>query len=488
MSKDDSKLSAIERLMALFSQPTHDYRPATEIFLDLNVNRVADTLKLAQRGRERGAQNRPPSDAQTPDDVEHQIIERVEQHKQDAHSLFLDQNHTYDQRVAALNFEERFAVIQQAAPEAVGDFRAEAALGRDELFGLRRRVWDCERERDDFRARHKLVHAARLSTPAKTTFKIGLLAVMLVIEIVVNGVFLSKSNEAGLLGGAVQAVSFATLNIVASFLCGLVPIRLINRREIFLKFLGFISLIAYLAFAVALNLTLSHMREMPPTITGEIGHEVLLQLTQHPFVLNDVNSWVFFAFGFIFSIIAMADGLLFTDPYFGYGALEHRCIEAQNQYTDGKSSLIENLREIREKASDAMREAARDLSVRLGEYDAILSARGRLRQRFIEHQNQIERSARSLLSIYREANQSARTQSPPAHFSQPYNLEPITVGSEPSEAFREKVSRSIDETKKLLDGQIKDIHDVFTEAVATYREMDELIPETMSGTSPSKRP
>jgi hypothetical protein len=375
MSKDNSKPSAIERLLALFSQPTHDYRPATEIFLDLNVGRIADTLKLAQRGRERGAQNRPPSDAQTPDDVEHQIIERVEQHKQESHALFLDHNHTYDQRVAALNFEERFAVVQQAAPEAVGDFRAEAGLGRDELFNLRRRVLDSERERDHFRAKHKIVRPARLSTPAKTVLKIGLLAVMLVVEIVVNGVFLSKSNWAGLLGGAVQAVTFAALNILVSFLCGLLLIRLINRREIFLKFLGFISLIAYLAFAVALNLTLSHLREMPPTITGEIGHEVLLQLTQNPFYLNDVNSWIFFAFGFIFSIVAMADGLIFTDPYFGYGALEHRWIEAQHQYTDGKSNLIENLRQIREKASDAMREAARDLSVRLGEYDAILAAR-----------------------------------------------------------------------------------------------------------------
>ena len=40
----------------------------------------------------------------------------------------------------------------------------------------------------------------------------------------------------------------------------------------------------------------------------------------------------------------MADGLLFTDPYFGYGALERRCIEARNHYTDGKAQLIERLR------------------------------------------------------------------------------------------------------------------------------------------------
>src|SRR5262249_17484626 len=157
----------------------------------------------------------------------------------------------------------------------------------------------------------------------------------LVVEIVINGAFLSKSNAGGLLGGAVQAVSFAVLNIVASFLWGLVPIRLLNRREVFLKFLGFISLVAYLAFAVALNLTLSHLREMPPSITGGVGHEVLVQLTQRPLVLNDVNSWVFFSIGFVFSLVAMTDGLLFTDPYFGYGSLERRCIDARDQYTGG---------------------------------------------------------------------------------------------------------------------------------------------------------
>jgi hypothetical protein len=44
----------------------------------------------------------------------------------------------------------------------------------------------------------------------------------------------------------------------------------------------------------------------------------------------------------------------------------------------------------------------------------------------------------------------------PAYFSQPYKLERIIyVGNEPNEAFRERVSRSIEETKKLLDEQIK---------------------------------
>jgi hypothetical protein len=65
------------------------------------VNRIADELQLAKHGMERGKECRPDKDAQTFDDVEHQIIERVEAHKQDGHSIYLDQLHTYDERLTA---------------------------------------------------------------------------------------------------------------------------------------------------------------------------------------------------------------------------------------------------------------------------------------------------------------------------------------------------------------------------------------------------
>lgn len=487
MSATAATQSPIARLLASLSQPQHLYQPSTEIFLDLNVDRVADALQLGKRGHERGAANQPAADAQTLDDIEHQIIERVENHKQVAHSLYLEHLHTYDVRLAALNFGERFAIIQQAAPEAVGDFRAEAALARDELFGLRRQVYDSEQEREHFRARHKITRPARLSSPQKTLLKIGVLAVLFAIEVIINGSFLSQSNEQGLLGGAVQAVSFAALNIVASFLSGLVPIRLINRRKLLFKLVGLLSFVAYLIFAVALNLTLAHLREMPPTLSGDIGHEVLVRLLKDPMGINDVNSWVFFGIGIIFSLIAMSDGLLFTDPYFGYGALERRCIDARHHYTDGKAELIERLRDIRDAASEAMNGASRDLSVRRSEFDAILQARSRLGQRFIEHQNHIERSARALLAIYREANLSVRTTAAPGYFSKPYTLDRILyAGSEPSDSAREELRRSIADTQGLLTRQIQAIHEAFDEAVRSYREIDDLIPEGKSGAASVK--
>jgi hypothetical protein len=484
MSAAGTRPSAIARIRALLSQPTHSYRPATTIFLDLNVDRVAEELQLVARGTERGSQNRPTADAQTFDDVEHQVVERIEAHKQDSHAVYLDQLHTYDERVTALSFEERFATIQQAAPEAVGDFRAEATVGRDELFVLRRRLNETEIERERFRARHRIERPARLASPGKVVLKIGVLAILFIIEVVINGSFLAKANVGGLLGGAAQAVTFAALNIIASFFWGMVLIRLVNRRNYFLKLIGLLSFLAYLLFAVVLNLTLSHLREIPPSVSvsGDVGQEVLHRLLTAPYALTDVNSWVFFSIGLIFSLIAMADGLLFFDPYIGYAGLERRWIDASRQFANARSELIERLRDIREDATETMNEAARDLSVRRSEFDSLLQGRGRLAQRFSQHQNQIEQACRALLEIYREANRRARSSPAPDYFAKAYALERISyTGAEPDSSARENLRQMIADTQQLLSQQIKAIHDAFDNAVRTYREIDELLPEKKSG-------
>ena len=487
MSTAGPKRSAVSRLMDLVNQPRHDYKPGTEVFLDLNVDRIAAELQLVQLGAERGAQERPAQDAQAPDDVEHRIIERIEGHKQDAHSLYLEHLHTYDQRMAALDFEERFAVIRQAAPEAVGDFRAEAALGRDELFALRRRVVESEREREHFRTVHGLVRQARVSSTGSTVLKVGILALMFVIEVAVNGGFLAKSNPLGPLGGAVDAVSFAALNILASFLCGLVLVRLLNRRNLFLKFLGLIGFAGYFVFAAGLNLVLSHLREIPPSASGDVGQEVLAQMMRAPLLLTDVMSWVFFCIGIIFSLVAMSDGLLFTDPYPGYAGVEKRWHEADRKYREGKQELVDRLRMIREGAIEAMNAAARDLSVRRGEFDGILKGRSRLAQRFAEHQNHIGRTCNALLTIYRESNRRARHTAAPKYFDKPFEIERVILaGDGTDETARERLRQSIIESQQILEAQIKAIHDAFEASAKTYREMDELIPEDKGGAAPSQ--
>ncbi|MCP1830706.1 hypothetical protein J2R76_007406 [Bradyrhizobium sp. USDA 4532] len=482
MNHSEIRFSPIARLRALLNQPTHDYRPATTVFLDLNVDRIADEMNLTSLGKERGSQNRPASDAQTLDDVEHLIVERIEAHKQDSHTIYLDHLHTYDERITALSFEERFAVIQQAAPEAVGDFEAEATMGRDELFTHRRRLNESELERDAFRKRHHLERPARLLSSGTLILKVGLLAILFAIEVVVNAGFLAKSNTGGYIGAAIQAATFAALNILASFLWGLVLIRPVFHRNVLLKLVGVVFFLAYLAFAAALNLTLGHLREMRPELEGDVGQVVLHRLLTSPLDLTDVNSWVFISIGLVFSLVAMADGLTFFDPYIGYAGLERRWVEASQQFTNLKSDLIERLRDIRQDSTDVMNAASSDLSKRRADYDSILLGRSRLSQRFNQHQNQVEQAARALLGIYREANRKSRSTPAPAYFDKPFTLERITYAAgEPDSTARERLRQMIEETQGLLKEQVKAVNEAFERAMRSYREIDQFFPEDKNG-------
>jgi hypothetical protein len=470
--------SALARLVNGLKRQPHDFRPSLEIFPALNVDKIAADMALAKAGTERGARGEPTSDLSVRDDVEARIVEYVEAEKNAAHGVLLDELRTYKERLMALDFEGRFATIRQAAPSAVSEFRAEAAQGRDELHSLRRHLRDLELERDAFLRRHRLSRTARSATGGSLTLKVGVLLALFVFEVFLNGFFLAKGSELGYLGGAVEAFTFALLNVGVSFLIGAVGVRELNHRNYFRKLLGLISLLAYLALAIALNLALAHYREASGSLVSDAGREVLVRLRTMPLAISDLKSWLFFGLGLLCSLIAFADAFLIFDPYPGYGGLEKRRASAHNAYIKRKNDLIAQLLDIRGDAISILEDANRDLSVRRAEHDAILESRARLVRLFAAHQSHLDRAANALLAIYREANRRSRKTPPPPWFATPYALEKFPIDQELLESSAQgDLRRSIAESQNILVDQVHAIHAEFERAFATYREIDQLVEE-----------
>jgi hypothetical protein len=470
--------SALGRLLHGLRREQHDYQASLELFPALNIDRLAEDMRLAELGSERGSREEPPSDSAAFDEVENRIVERIETEKNAAHGLLLDQLRTYQERLSGLDFEGRFGTIRQAAPAAVTEFRAEAAQGRDELHSLRRHLRDLEMEHDEFRRRNRLKRTAHWASGGNLTLKIGILLALFVFEVFLNGFFLSKGSELGYLGGAVEAFTFALLNVVVSFLIAAAGVRQINHRNYFRKLFGLISFLCYIALALGLNLALAHYREASGSLVADAGREVLARLQTNPLGIADVKSWLFFALGLLCSLIAFADAFLVYDPYPGYAPLEKRRAEAHDAYIRRKNDLIAQLLEIRDEAIEALEEANRDLSIRRGEHDAILEGRARLVRLFAAHQSGLERTANALLSIYREANKRGRKTPAPHSFSTALPLEKIPVEQRLLEtSAREDLRRSITESQAMLAGQVEAIHAEFEKAFASYREIDELVEE-----------
>ena len=470
--------SALGRLLHGLKREQHDYQASLELFPALNIDKLADDMGLVMLGADRGSREEPASDSVVFDEVENRIVERVETEKNAAHGLLLDQLRTYQERLSGLDFEGRFGTIRQAAPAAVTEFRAEAAQGRDELHSLRRHLRDLELEHDEFRRRNRLKRTAHWASGGNLTVKVGILLALFVFEVFLNGFFLSKGNELGYLGGAVEAFTFALLNVVVSFLIAAAGVRQLNHRNYLRKLFGLISFVCYVALALGLNLALAHYREASGSLVADAGREVLARLQTNPLGIADVKSWLFFALGLLCSLIAFADAFLVFDPYPGYAPLEKRRAEAHDAYIRRKNDLIAQLLEIRDDAIEALEEANRDLSIRRGEHDAILEGRARLVRLFAAHQSGLDRTANALLSVYREANKRQRKTPAPLRFSTAFSLDKFPVEQSLLEtSAREDLRRSIAESQAMLIGQVQAIHAEFEKAFASYREIDELVEE-----------
>jgi hypothetical protein len=477
-AKELAANSALARLVGGLRREQHDYRASLEIFPALNIAKLGADLAVGKKGAQRGATEAPSSDSAVLDDVESRIVERLEAEKNSAHGILLDELQVYKERLSGLDFEGRFATIQHAAPAAVSEFRAEAAQGRDELHSLRRHLRDMEAERDEFRSRHRLTRTARWAAGGSLTLKIGILLLLFVFEVFLNGFFLAKGSELGYVGGAAEALTFALFNIGGSFLAGAVGVRELNHRNYIRKLFGLLSLLGYLTLAIGLNLALAHYREAAGSLVSDAGHEVLERLRAAPLGITNIKSWLLFGIGILCSLIAFGDSYLIFDPYPGYGMLEKRRASAYESYIRRKNELIAALLAIRDEAIEVLEEANRDLSVRRSEYDAIIEGRARLLRLFDAHQMHLDRTANALLSMYREANKRSRKTPPPHRFGVPYALEKIATEHEPQPFLvRDDLRRAIEASQAVLIDQVQAIHDEFERAFASYREIDDLVEE-----------
>jgi hypothetical protein len=145
----------------------------------------------------------------------------------------------------------------------------------------------------------------------------------------------------------------------------LAPIRLMYRRNYLLKLLGFVSLIAYLALALLLNLALAHVRDIPPDVLVDVDREALRRLIASRSASGDA---VLASVRDRAGVLHRGDGrrTAVRRSVHRYAGLERRWNAASVKYRDAKEELIERLRYIRNDASDAsdaMNEAARDLAV-----------------------------------------------------------------------------------------------------------------------------
>lgn len=458
------------------SEHPHDYRPSILSFLQLNVKKVANDLKLAERGKQRGEKNEPISEGQAFDDVENEVIELIEGEVKKAHQALLDDLSTYAQRLHALDIEGRFATIEAAAMDGISSFRSEVSRGIDRLSSPGQRVRELEQEMQDFKKVGHLKRTAHYPTKPGQILRWGVIAVLFLLEVTGNSYFLAKGSAYGLIGGFIEALIIAFLNIGVSLAFGFYGLRQLWHRVFWRKMIGAISFAGWLLFTIGFNLFVAHYREALGVFLDGGGAVALQALQANPFGLTDFQSWVLFGIGALFAFIALVDALSMDDLYPFYGKLDRRLEGARAHYADERSALIDELEEIKSETVDAMQMAKNDLSKRRGEHGSILENRTRAQRAYAQHIAYLERAGNALLSKYREANQEAREDDGPARFKEAWTLTrpPVEAGPPSDILPQDKLAEAVERAQASLDERMREVHTEYERAFHSYRRLDDL--------------
>lgn len=477
-------LKSLERLRGALGRPAHTYRATLQTFNDVDVQRLEREMDLAKRGAARGQDDMPASDAVVLDSTEHEIVEQIGAAQKSAYDELQAQLTTFHERLTDLDFESRFGAISEVAQGGLADLKAEQQMALDELHILRKDLTIAESWLDDFRKQHRIKRLADKRTALGLIVKLLVIALLVVGEIVANGYFLTGGNELGLVGGIVEALLFSVLNVGVAVFVAVVLLPNLYHRNFLRKLFGLASLLAFFVWTAALNLGLAHYREAAGTreptmaFAAQARDVVMERLQTSPLELDQFESWLLFAIGVLFALIALIDGLSLVDKYPGYRKASETARKAREDYASERRAKIQDLSDKRQEYQDAVSELRLDISKCRTEHGSIMANRLKMLNLFQEHQTQLEKAGNQLLRTYRDANIGARKSSAPAYFGQPFKLERISVTIDGlNEITSDALQLKIDEAQAHLQMVMAEVTEEFELGLKRYRELDALVPD-----------
>ncbi|HRC59616.1 MAG TPA: hypothetical protein PLD53_01535 [Candidatus Propionivibrio aalborgensis] len=437
-------------------------------------------MKLEDLGQDRGRQNLPFSDAKLLDDVEQGIITQVENVKQDCMEKLLEHLRTYKDRIAALGFEQKMFEFTNTANNALSDFKAKVHQGHDTLFQLRRDVVRIEIELIAFREKHQLERMAHY--PESQLFHWSIITLILVLESILNGSFLARGHELGLIGGVIYALAISFVNVGSGLIAGYLLLPQLVHYAWWRKIAGGLAVIILAPFSISFNLAVAHYRDaLGGPLSDDAMHTAWTSFLHNPLGIADIQSWLLFILGLAFFIIALLDGWKMDDPYPRYGRLARKQQTLNDDYAAEKSSLLNELELIRDEAVKKLNQIAEDIQHRKSEYETIIGARHKLTTSFQQHLRHLQQCGNELLAIYREANRRSRTTAIPSHFSETWTLQSPDL---PAEVTEGRVSETtLENTVADKFGELKhwsnEIRSAYDTAVMEYRKIEQLTPEVL---------
>lgn len=444
---------------------SENFVPTMAVFPTIDADQIARELKLAEAGRQRGAENQPASDTTSLDHVETGIIQKIEEARRRGLENYESNRRVYNERLARAGQVSKEVDI--AAGSARNDFGALVQVWRSRIVAARERLNESYRWRNRFREIHRLERPAHDFSGWGNVFALAI--ILIVLEAAMNSYLFSKGNEFGLLGGIIVAAIVSLVNVGFSMLLGYLA-RYIRVRNLLLKLMGLAAIALWAGFAATINLAVAHFRDgleqgLEWTAAAERAVPSLLAA---PLQLATVESWLLVGLGVLISTLAFRKGWHTDDAYPGYGPVERDLDRARRRYEEELEAALSDLQQRRDDAIGELQDASDQVRDAITEAVDSLFGQSSLVAHLDAFTEQCDLKIAHLLAVYRDANASARSEPVPVTFKEQFRFPKFTPEriddsrKKMAEDEAEKVRATVDDAIKAIFAEFENARRVFS--------------------------
>jgi hypothetical protein len=468
--------AAADKIVALLERP-HPFKESTRLLPEIDAEEMAKRLEPARKGQERGAEGQPPLGFKGLDPVETEIRDTYQALVTESGLKVTAQVATYNERLANFDLTKSLDEIKDACRAAESDFKADIKNAKDSLRNFRKRVVSRLQDEEYFKQEHNIIRAPHYPTTSGKMLHWGVIVFLFLVETIGNAVFLSKGNEGGIFGAYTEALYISFLNVGVAVLLGLFVTRFIFHKSFLAKLPAMIALLLGLVFGTFLNLMVAHYREYSGEgmLAGAGGEAAIAQLFANPFGLHSFLGWILFLMGFLFFIIAVIDAHTLDDSYPGYGRVARAAEDASFDYADEKEHLTNQLTDIRLDTEEDIQAKRDELGQIQGNITSIKAARDALVAEYDRWAAHVSSQAHHLITLYREANRSARSKAPTSfNNAVALDVQKIEAGGDIGSSL-DQIQQNVIEGRALLDASISNFYEEFDQAIASFDTIDSIM-------------
>ncbi|MEL6587298.1 MAG: hypothetical protein AAFY65_08350 [Pseudomonadota bacterium] len=394
------------------------FAPDLQTFPEIMVEKIAADLSLDKRGTQDAKAGVPPAEAATHSSAELDAVDAVRGLRRQALGHFENEHRAYAARISEAGAaRERVELMVGEARNAIRNLTLDE---ENRLENARTRVGGLERKLQAFQQRHRLDGPPEVAQNGLLAF--GLILVVGLCEVVLNGYFFAEQNTLGYLGGIAIATVIAVVNVSFCFMAG-AQTRFVNRRAVLWKLWGVAVFLVFLAFAATLNLAVAHFRDALETLAWDSALIASVErLRAGPLDLRSLASWLVVGFGLLVSLTAFWKGLTIWDPMPGYNRIYDAWEDAIDDYAEAYGEAQEALEDAFTTARDKLEQEATSRRADLKAAVDAVQARGTLTRALDTFLDTCDQAAERLLRTYRDANLRARDDGGPAYFNEPFHF------------------------------------------------------------------